>query len=134
MKTCSLNAVIAAGLMFGCLMSALSSSAQTNASLPLTAGEPIPLPGTSGRFDFIRVDTANDRLLLDDIARQAIERFDQEHIEPAGEGVRHACGSANGRGNRKYRDSEDGREPIRASDPSSRAEARNPRIRWPGTL
>src|SRR5271170_4779004 len=64
MKTCSLNAVIAAGLMFGCLMSALSSSAQTNASLPLTAGEPIPLPGTSGRFDFIRVDTANDRLLL----------------------------------------------------------------------
>src|ERR1700738_3475232 len=29
-------------------------------------------------------------LLLDEIARQAIERFHQEHIEPAGEGVGHA--------------------------------------------
>ena len=42
----------------------LSASAQTNATLPLVAGEPIPLTGTSGRFDFIRVDAANDRLLL----------------------------------------------------------------------
>lgn len=42
----------------------LSASAQTNTPLPLVAGEPIPLTGTSGRFDFIRVDAANDRLLL----------------------------------------------------------------------
>ena len=31
---------------------------------PLTAGEVIPLPGTSGGFDFIRIDTAGNRLLL----------------------------------------------------------------------
>lgn len=31
---------------------------------PLTAGEPIPLPGTHGRFDFIRFDGAEKRLLL----------------------------------------------------------------------
>jgi hypothetical protein len=30
---------------------------------------------------------ANDRLLLDEIARQAIERFDQEHFKLAGEGI-----------------------------------------------
>ena len=64
MKTISLNAAIAAGLMFGYLMSAPSSSAQTNTSLPLTGGEPIPLPGTGGKFDFIRVDAVNNRLLL----------------------------------------------------------------------
>lgn len=64
MKTISLNAAIAAGLMFGYLMSAPSSSAQTNTSLPLTGGEPIPLPGTSGKFDFIRVDAVNNHLLL----------------------------------------------------------------------
>lgn len=53
-----------AGLMAGCLLSAFSANAQTKTSLPLTAGEPIPLPGTSGKFDFIRVDETNDRLLL----------------------------------------------------------------------
>ena len=40
------------------------------------------------------LEPPNDRLLLDEIARQAIERFDQEHIEPAGEGVRHARAGA----------------------------------------
>jgi len=41
----------------------ISLNAQTNTPAPLTAGEPIPLAGTSGRFDFIRVDTANNRLI-----------------------------------------------------------------------
>lgn len=46
------------------LLMAISLSAQTNAPAPLTAGEPIPLPGTSGGFDFIRFDGAENRLLL----------------------------------------------------------------------
>jgi DNA-binding beta-propeller fold protein YncE len=62
MKAKPFNMAIA-GLMAGCLLS-LSSNAQTKPSLPLTAGEPIPMPGTSGKFDFIRVDETNGRLLL----------------------------------------------------------------------
>lgn len=46
-----------------CLLIAISLNAQTNAPAPLTAGEPIPIPGTSGGFDFIRVDTVNNRLI-----------------------------------------------------------------------
>jgi len=46
-------------------VSALSLNAQTGAPTPpLVAGEPIPLPGTSGGFDFIRFDGAENRLLL----------------------------------------------------------------------
>ncbi len=56
MKT---NFAILAGFLV-----AISLNAQTNApTAPLTAGEPVPMPGTSGGFDFIRVDTANDRLI-----------------------------------------------------------------------
>lgn len=43
---------------------AASLNAQTNTTVPLTAGEPIPLPDTSGGFDFIRFDGAENRLLL----------------------------------------------------------------------
>ncbi|HXE43465.1 MAG TPA: YncE family protein [Candidatus Baltobacteraceae bacterium] len=46
------------------LLIAISLCAQTNVPAPLTAGEPIPLSGTTGGFDFIRVDTGGNRLLL----------------------------------------------------------------------
>ena len=46
-------------------LAALSSAAQsTSPRHPLVAGEPIPLPGTGGRFDFIRFDGSENRLLL----------------------------------------------------------------------
>jgi DNA-binding beta-propeller fold protein YncE len=68
MKTTS----VLAGLLF-----AFSLNAQTNTPpLPLTAGEPIPLTGTSGRFDFIRVDTANNRLLLGHEANKSFDVVD----------------------------------------------------------
>ena len=51
---------LAAGLAFGFLIFALPSQAAP----PLTAGTPILLPGTHGGFDFMRVDTSADRLLL----------------------------------------------------------------------
>jgi len=53
------------GTGIACLLITLSLNAQTNApTAPLTAGEPIPLPGTSGGFDFIRFDGTGNRLLL----------------------------------------------------------------------
>jgi hypothetical protein len=61
----------------GCLLFALSLNAQTNApTAPLTAGEPVPLPGTSGRFDFIRIDTAGNRLLLGHEGNKSFDVFD----------------------------------------------------------
>jgi len=43
---------------------------------PLTAGDPIPLPGTSGGFDFIRIDTAGNRLLLGHEGNKSFDVFD----------------------------------------------------------
>jgi len=43
---------------------------------PLTAGEPILLPGTAGRFDFISIDTNQDRLLLGHEANKTLDVFD----------------------------------------------------------
>lgn len=43
---------------------------------PLTAGTPILLPGTHGRFDFIRCDSSNDRLLLGHEGNQSLDVFD----------------------------------------------------------
>jgi len=37
----------------GCLLLLLTLPSE---AAPLTAGEPIPLPGTQGGYDFIRVD------------------------------------------------------------------------------
>jgi DNA-binding beta-propeller fold protein YncE len=52
-------------LSLASLLLGISLNAQTVIpTAPLTAGEPIPLPGTTGKFDFIRVDNANNRLLL----------------------------------------------------------------------
>ncbi len=43
---------------------------------PLTAGAPIPLPGTKGGCDFIRVDTHADRLLLGHEHNKSFDVFD----------------------------------------------------------
>ena len=43
---------------------------------PLTAGDPIPLPGTKDRCDFIRVDTAGNRLLLGHEGNKTFDVFD----------------------------------------------------------
>jgi DNA-binding beta-propeller fold protein YncE len=43
---------------------------------PLTPGEPIPLPGTQGKFDFIRVDTNANRLLLGHEENKSFDVFD----------------------------------------------------------
>ena len=65
------------------LLSALSLSAQTNApsapaaaNAPLTPGESYPLPGTSKGFDFIRVDTDGNRLLLGHEGNKTFDVFD----------------------------------------------------------
>ncbi|MDR3457337.1 MAG: YncE family protein [Verrucomicrobiae bacterium] len=64
---------ISAGLGAGCLLLVLASCAQ---AAPLTAGDPIPLPGTSDGFDFIRVDAAADRLLLGHEGNKSFDVFD----------------------------------------------------------
>ena len=43
---------------------------------PLTAGGPILLPNTHGKFDFIRIDTAASRLLLGHEANKTLDVFD----------------------------------------------------------
>ena len=55
------------------LLLALSLNAQTAA---LTAGDPIPLPGSTGRYDFIQFDTANNRLLLGHEENKSFDVFD----------------------------------------------------------
>lgn len=58
---------------FASLVFALSLNAQT---APLTAGDPIPLPGTTGGYDFIQIDTANNRLLLGHEGNHSFDVFD----------------------------------------------------------
>lgn len=61
-------------LVFGLAgLFAFSVNAQT---VPLTAGERIPLPGTSGGFDFIRFDGAENRLLLGHEGNKTFDVFD----------------------------------------------------------
>src|ERR1017187_7350852 len=58
-------------------VAALSLNAQPGApTTPLTAGEPIPLPGTQGGYDFIRIDTAANRLLLGHEGNKSFDVFD----------------------------------------------------------
>jgi DNA-binding beta-propeller fold protein YncE len=66
---------IQTGIGLGGLLLALALPAQTPPA-PLTAGEPIRLPNTTGRFDFIRVDTAGDRLLLGHEGNKSFDVFD----------------------------------------------------------
>jgi DNA-binding beta-propeller fold protein YncE len=64
---------IKSGMSVGCLLFALSLRMQ---AAPLTAGEPILLPGTQEGFDFIRVDTAANRLLLGHEGNKSFDVFD----------------------------------------------------------
>jgi DNA-binding beta-propeller fold protein YncE len=64
---------LAIKLGLGCSVLALGLSAQ---SAPLTAATPIPLPGTHGGFDFIRIDTSANRLLLGHEANKSLDVFD----------------------------------------------------------
>jgi DNA-binding beta-propeller fold protein YncE len=58
---------------FGSLLFAFSLSAQT---APLTAGEPISLPGTTGGYDFIQFDSAGNRLLLGHEGNKSFDVYD----------------------------------------------------------
>ena len=60
-------------ITLGCLLLAAAARAQT---APLTAGEPILLPGTQDGFDFIRVDTAGNRLLMGHEGNKSFDVFD----------------------------------------------------------
>ena len=60
-------------LALGGLLLALTWSA---AAAPLTPGEPIPLPGTSDSYDFIRMDAAGNRLLLGHEGNKTFDVFD----------------------------------------------------------
>lgn len=42
----------------------LAPAFSAHAAAPLTPGSPILIPGTHGSFDFIRIDTSANRLLL----------------------------------------------------------------------
>lgn len=58
---------------FGSVLFVLSLSAQT---APLTAGDPIPLPGTTGGYDFIQFDSAGNRLLLGHEGNKSFDVYD----------------------------------------------------------
>ncbi|HWC59367.1 MAG TPA: YncE family protein [Verrucomicrobiae bacterium] len=66
---------IESALSLGCLMLALALRAPAAA---LTPGEPILLPGTHDGFDFIRIDTAANRLLLGHEGNKSFDVFDIE--------------------------------------------------------
>ncbi len=57
----------------GALLFTLSLNAQ---NAPLTAGAAIPLPGTSGGYDFIQFDSAGNRLLLGHEGNQSFDVYD----------------------------------------------------------
>ena len=57
----------------GSVLFAVSLSAQT---APLTAGDPIPLPGSTGGYDFIRFDSAGNRLLLGHEGNKSFDVYD----------------------------------------------------------
>ena len=61
------------GIGLGCVLLALSMRAS---AAPLTAGEPILLPGTHDGFDFIRLDTNANRLLLGHEGNKSFDVFD----------------------------------------------------------
>jgi DNA-binding beta-propeller fold protein YncE len=61
------------GIGVGCALLALSVGAS---AAPLTAGEPILLPGTHDGFDFIRLDTNANRLLLGHEGNKSFDVFD----------------------------------------------------------
>ena len=64
---------IPSAISAGCLLLALTLRIQ---AAPLTAGDPILLPGTSDGFDFIRVDANANRLLLGHEGNKSFDVFD----------------------------------------------------------
>lgn len=72
MKTIGLKKM-QTGIGLGCLFVTLTLCAQTP---PLKTGDPILLPGTTGRFDFIRIDTTGNRLLLGHEGNKSLDVFD----------------------------------------------------------
>lgn len=72
MKTIGLKK-LQTGVGLACLLVSLALHAQT---APLAAGEPILLPGTTGGFDFIRIDTDGNRLLLGHEGNKSLDVFD----------------------------------------------------------
>jgi DNA-binding beta-propeller fold protein YncE len=61
------------GMVVGCLLLGLTLRTQ---AAPLTAGDPILLPSTQEGYDFIRMDTAADRLLLGHEGNKSFDVFD----------------------------------------------------------
>ena len=78
-----MKTIFAAGFSF--LFLAFSLKAQTP---PLTPGDPIPLPGSTGKYDFIQFDGVNNRLLLGHEENKSFDVFDlgsrQLKIVPTG--------------------------------------------------
>lgn len=73
-KICSFNDMTRhAGAGLACLILTIGLQAQ---AAPLTAGDPIQLPGVKDRFDFIRVDTNANRLLLGHEGNKTFDVFD----------------------------------------------------------
>ena len=68
-----LSQKISSFIPVGCLL--LAFALRTPAA-PLIAGDPIPLPGTTDGYDFIRVDTAADRLLFGHEGNKSFDVFD----------------------------------------------------------
>jgi DNA-binding beta-propeller fold protein YncE len=64
---------IRCSLALGCLFLTLTS---IQAGAPLTAGEPVVLGKTQGRFDFLRVDPARHRLLLAHTGNKSLDVVD----------------------------------------------------------
>lgn len=90
MKTTIVNA--SSSLLF-----AFSVVAQT---APLTPGNPIPLPGSTGSYDFIQFDAAGNRLLLGHEENKSFDVFDlgthQLKVVPTGTSQDAAVDSKNG--------------------------------------
>ena len=65
-------------LPYACLGISLISFTLANSlsAAPLIAGEPIALSGTKGGFDFIRIDSAANRLLLGHTGNKSFDVFD----------------------------------------------------------
>ena len=68
-----LKAGVSSGISAGCILLALAG---TVSAAPLTAGDPIALPGVKDGFDFIRMDTAGNRLLLGHEGNKTFDVFD----------------------------------------------------------
>jgi DNA-binding beta-propeller fold protein YncE len=72
-NTCTTRRKLRSEVIVICLF--LAVALPLNAA-PLVPGEPIALPGTHGRFDFIRMDTNANRLLLGHEENKSFDVFD----------------------------------------------------------